>query len=112
MSVLSLLVVDGINAIATAFQESKDVFRTLPVLLTHVPSLMVGEHGDHCFLVGAGGLGQVLSVCIRPAFSGGPIFRISKDRTNFPEPSRRRIVTHRSLSGLSSETDTLGVVSG
>jgi len=39
---------------------------------------MVGEHGGHCFLVGAGGLGQVLSVRIGPAFSGSPVFQLIK----------------------------------
>ena len=112
MSVKSLLIVDGIEVVAPAFQESKDVFRTLPVLLKHVPSLMVGKHGGHCFLVGADGLGQVLSVRIGPAFSVSPVFQLNKDRTDFPEPSRRRIATHRSLLGLSSETGTFGVVSG
>ena len=62
MSVWSLLIVDGIDVVALAFHESKDAFRALPVLLKHVPSLMVGEHDGHCFLVEAGGLGQVLSV--------------------------------------------------
>ena len=112
MSVWSLLIVDGIDVVAPAFHESKDAFRALPVLLKHVPSLMVGEHGGHCFLVGAGGLGQVLSVRIGPAFSGSPVFQLNKDRTDFPEPSRHRIATHRSLLGLSSETGTFGVVSG
>ena len=73
---------------------------------------MVGKHGGHCFLVGAGGLDQVLSVRIGPAFSGSHVYRLSKDRTDFPEPSRRRIATHRSLLRLSSETGTFGVVSG
>jgi hypothetical protein len=112
MSVWSLLIVDGIDVVAPAFQESKDLFRTLPVLLKHVPSLMVGKHGGHCFLVGADGLGQVLSVRIGPAFSVSPVFQLNKDRTDFPEPSRRRIATHRSLLRLSSETGTFGVVSG
>ena len=112
MSVWSLLIVDGIDVVAPAFHKSKDVFRTLPVLLKHVPSLMVGKHGGHCFLVGADGLGQVLSVRIGPAFSVSPVFQLNKDRTDFPEPSRRRIATHRSLLRLSSETGTFGVVSG
>ena len=96
MSVWSLLIVDGIDVVALAFHETKDAFRALPVLLKHVPSLMVGEHGGHCFLVGAGGLSQVLSVRIGPAFSRNPVFRFNKDRTDFPEPSRRCIVAHRS----------------
>ena len=73
---------------------------------------MVGKHGGHCFLVGADGLGQVLFVRIGPAFSVSPVFQLNKDRTDFPEPSRRRIATHRSPLGLSSETGTFGVVSG
>ena len=73
---------------------------------------MVGEHGGHCFLVVAGGLGQVLSVRIGPAFSVSPKFLFNKDRTDFPELSRRRIATHLSLLGLSSETETFDVVSG
>ena len=73
---------------------------------------MVGKHGGHCFLVGADGLGQVLSVRIGPAFSVSPVFQLNKDRTDFPELSRRRIATHRSLLRLSSETGTFGVVSG
>ena len=73
---------------------------------------MVGKHGGHCFLVGADGLGQVLFVRIGPAFSVSPVFQLNKDRTDFPEPSRRRIATHRSLLRLSSETGTFGVVSG
>ena len=73
---------------------------------------MVGKHGGHCFWVGADGLGQVLSVRIGPAFSVSPVFQLNKDRTDFPEPSRRRIATHPSLLGLSSETGTFGVVSG
>ena len=72
---------------------------------------MVGEQGGHSFLVGADGLGQVLSVRIGPAFSDKCFF-VNKDRTDFPEPSRRRIATHRSLLGLISETGTFGVVSG
>ena len=112
MSVWSLLIVDGIDVVAPAFHESKDDFRTLPVLLKHVPSLMVGEHGGHCFFVGAVGLSQVLSVRIGTASSDSPVFQLSKDRTDFPEPSRHRIATHRSLLGLSSETRTFGVVSG
>ena len=63
MSVWSLLIVDGIDVVAPAFHELNDAFRALPVLLKHVPSLMVGAHGGHCFLVGAGGLGQML--CVR-----------------------------------------------
>ena len=97
MSVWSLLIVDGIDVVAPAFHESKDPFRDVPVLLIHVLSLMVGEHCGHCFLVGAGGLGQVLSVRIGPAFSSSPVFQFNKDRTDFLEPSRRRIATHRSL---------------
>ena len=112
MSVWSLLIVDGIDVVALAFHESKDAFRALPVLLKHVPSLMVGEHGGHCFLVGTVDLGQVLSVGLGPAFSGNPVFQLNKHRTDFPEPSRHRIATHRSLLGLSSETGTFGVVSG
>ena len=112
MSVRSLLIVDGVDVVASAFHESKDGFRALPVLLKHVPSLMVGEHGGHCCLVGAGGLSQVLSVRIGPAFSCNPVFRINQDRTDFPEPSRHRIATHRSSLGLGSETETFGVVSG
>ena len=73
---------------------------------------MVGKHSGHCFLVGADGLGQVLFVRIGPAFSVSPVFQLNKDRTDFPEPSRRRIATHRSLLRLSSETGTFGVVSG
>jgi hypothetical protein len=73
---------------------------------------MVGKHGGHCFLVGADGLGQVLSVRIGPAFSVSPVFQLNKDRTDFSELSRRRIATHRSLLRLSSETGTFGVVSG
>ena len=73
---------------------------------------MVGERGGHSFLVGADGLGQVLSVRLGPALSGSPVFQLIKDRTDFPEPSRRRIATHRSLLGLISETGTFGVVSG
>ena len=96
MSVWSLLIVDGIDVVAQAFHESKDGFRGLPVFLKHVPSLMVGEHGGHCFLVGASGLSQVLSVRIGPAFSCNPVFRFNKDRTDFPEPSRRCIAAHRS----------------
>jgi hypothetical protein len=112
MSVWSLLIVDGIDVVAPAFHESKDVFRALPVLLKHIPLLMIGKHGGHCFLVGAGGLGQVFSVRIGPVFSGSPVFQLNKDRTDFPEPSRSLIVTHRSLLSLSSETGTFGVVSG
>ena len=66
MSVWSLLIVDGVDVVAPAFHDSKDGFRDLPVFLKHVPSLMVGEHGGHCFLVGASGLSQVLSVRIGP----------------------------------------------
>ena len=112
MSVWSLLIVDGVDVVAAAFHESKDGFRGLPVFLKHVPSLMVGEHGGHCFLVGADDLSQVISVRIGPAFSGSPGFELSQDRTDFSEPSRRCIATHRSLLGLSSETGTFGVVSG
>ena len=112
MSVWSSLIVDGIDVVAAAFHESKDPFRDVPVLLKYVPSLMVGEHCGHCFLVGAGGLGQVLSGRIGPAFSGSPVFQFNKDRTDFLEPSRRRIATHRSLLRLISETGTFGVVSG
>ena len=74
MSVWSLLIVDRIDVVAPAFHESKDAFRDLPELLKHVPSLMVGEHGGHSFVVGADGLGQVLSVRIGPAFSGSTAF--------------------------------------
>jgi len=38
---------------------------------------MVGKHGGHCFLVGADGLGQVLSVRIGPAFSVSPVFQLN-----------------------------------
>ena len=112
MSVWSLLIVDGFEVVVPAFHESKDALRALPVLLKHVASQMVGEHGSHCFLVGVGGLSQVLSVRIGPAFSGSPVFQLNKDRTDFSESSRHRIATHRSLLGLSSETGTFGVVSG
>ena len=112
MSVWSLLIVDGIDVVALAFHESKGAFRDLPVVMKHVPWLMRGEHGGHCFLVGAGGLDQVLSVRIGPDFSGSPVFQLSKDRTDFPEPSRHRIAMHRSLLGLRRETGTFDVVSG
>ena len=39
---------------------------------------MVGKHGGHCFLVGADGLGQVLSVRIGLAFSVSPVFQLKK----------------------------------
>ena len=90
----SLLIVDGVDVVASAFHESKDAFRGLPVFLKHVPSLMVGEHGGHSFLVRADGLGQVLSVRLGPAFGDSPIFLCNKDRTDFPEPFRQRIATH------------------
>ena len=73
---------------------------------------MFGEHGGHCFLIGAGVLGQVLYGRTGPAISGSPVFQFNKDRTDFLEPSRRRIATHLSLLKLISETGTFGVVSG
>ena len=76
------------------------------MLLKHVPPLMVGEHGGHCFLVEASGLSQVLSVRIGPAFSCNPVFRFNKDRTYFPEPSRRCIAAHRSRSNGFCCTET------
>ena len=112
MRVLSSQLNRGNEFESPEFHELKGVFRALPVLLKHFPTLMVGKHGGHCFLVGADGLGQVLSMRIGPTFSGSRVFRLSDDRTDFPEPSRRRIATHRSLLTLSSETGTFGVVSG
>ena len=46
----------------------------MPVLLKHVQSLMVGEHGGHCFLGVAVDLAQVLSVRVGPAFGSSRVF--------------------------------------
>ena len=42
MSVWSLLIVDGIDVVAAALHETKEIFLALTVFLKHVSSLMVG----------------------------------------------------------------------